>query len=559
MKKFSKILLLPLFSIAMMKNEEASNSVTKSVESLVVPRCISYDLLDVVSDFIGIEKVKPFLLLMFLTSGNFFCTHTNLEIKMWKADLVSSEMQMILKILSKTLGMLSKRDLFPSYIPIPHILPVSIKDKFQKFFAANSIYSTFYFSKKAKIVFSSKIPEDADHSWSLKPKYVKRFLKFRQLAKREPNEPYFMVEDSYSSDFKSHRFEITKMHIMLVVYNKRDLMESPFYPASLSIHAIESFNIHDAKLLNLQFTGWSNDTIESYFLEACSGLTSLDLSAFSHITKIGSNFLAKCSGLTSIDLNPLNQATKIGNNFLSQCTGLKDVDLSLFNKFWRVGDGFLSGCSGLTNINLNSLRDLTQIDKHFLAGCSGLTSIDLSPLNQVTEIESGFLNGCSGLIDVDLSPLSRNTRIGDDFLADCTGLTYIDLNPLSSVEYGSGLLFRCSGLTSVDLRPFEKHTEIKDNFLAGCTGLIELDLSPLGELSKIRNGFLTGCNKLTKLNLRLRKPENVTKIEKPFLRGCTSLKKENIDIEALPWDHPLVRAINGIYAQGLNTDLTKND
>ena len=81
-----------------------------------------------------------------------------------------------------------------------------------------------------------------------------------------------------------------------------------------------------------------------------SSLTSLDLSAESVVTQIGSSFLMGCTSLTSIDISGLIHVTKIGNGFLEGCSSLRTLDLTPWSNVTYVGISFLQGCTLLENI-----------------------------------------------------------------------------------------------------------------------------------------------------------------------------------------------------------------
>ena len=280
-----------------------------------------------------------------------------------------------------------------------------------------------------------------------------------------------------------------------------------------------------ASLKKLSIVGDHITTIGDYFLSACRGLTTLDLSPLSKVTTIGHRFLSGCIGLTTLDLRPLSNVTTIGDHFLASCTGLTTIDLSTLSKVTTIENDFLSFCRGLTTIDLSPLSKVTTIQNGFLAYCTGLTTIDLRLLSKVTTIGNSFLSGCSGLRTLDLSPLSKVITIGNNFLVDCSGLRTLDLSPLSNViTIGDRFLASCRGLTSVDLRPLSNVTTIGNDFLDGCTGLTTLDLSPLSKVITIQNGFLAYCTGLTTIHLSLL--SKVTTIGNGFLVGCSGLTPE---------------------------------
>ena len=92
-----------------------------------------------------------------------------------------------------------------------------------------------------------------------------------------------------------------------------------------------------------------------------ASLTSLDLSAESVVTHIGSWFLAECTSLTSIDLSGLIQVTHIGDGFLSACRSLCSLDLSPFSSVTEIDSFlFLGACISLESIYLTGCSDVVS-------------------------------------------------------------------------------------------------------------------------------------------------------------------------------------------------------
>ena len=90
-------------------------------------------------------------------------------------------------------------------------------------------------------------------------------------------------------------------------------------------------------------------------------------------------------------------ATVIPDNFL-QNASLTSLDLSAESVVTQIGSCFLLNCISLRSINLSGLIDVTHIGNGFLEGCCSLPTLDLSPLSSVTEITpNGFLGQCTKL------------------------------------------------------------------------------------------------------------------------------------------------------------------
>ena len=164
-----------------------------------------------------------------------------------------------------------------------------------------------------------------------------------------------------------------------------------------------------------------------------SSFTSLDLSAESVVTQIGSCFLLRCTSVTSIDLSGLIHVTKLGRRFLEGCSALCTLDLTPLSSVTQIDNCFLYECSSLSTLDLTPLRRVTQIEHSFLCECTALCTLDLTPLSSVTQIDHWFLSGCSSLRTLGLSPLSRVMEIDCFFLYECTSLESIYLTGCSDV------------------------------------------------------------------------------------------------------------------------------
>ena len=126
-------------------------------------------------------------------------------------------------------------------------------------------------------------------------------------------------------------------------------------------------------------------------------------------------------------------ATVIPAHFLRN-TSLTSLDLSAESVVTQIGSNFLMNCTSLTSIDLSGLIHVTHIEHNFLHGCSSLCTLDLTPFSSVTQIDNCFLYGCSSLRTLDLSPLSSVTEINAFcFLRQCTSLESIYLTGCSDV------------------------------------------------------------------------------------------------------------------------------
>src|SRR5574344_340583 len=154
----------------------------------------------------------------------------------------------------------------------------------------------------------------------------------------------------------------------------------------------------------------------------CTGLTSIDTSAFKNV-KYASSMFYNCAGLTSRDTTAFTNVTD-ANYMFYDCTGLTSIDTSAFKNV-KYATYMFTGCTRLTSIDTTAFTNVTGASWMFQS-CTGLTSIDTSGFTNVTDASSMF-NGCTSLksiymINCKLS-LSSKPKSNNNFMtsvpADC--------------------------------------------------------------------------------------------------------------------------------------------
>ena len=170
------------------------------------------------------------------------------------------------------------------------------------------------------------------------------------------------------------------------------------------------------------------------------------------MTVIGSSFLAQ-SGVTNLDLSEMTSVTKIGNQFCSSCTSLKTIDLTALHRVVKVKYGFLESCTSLESIDLSAFGNVAFIESEFLRKCTSLKTVDLSVLRSIIHIEQNWLQGCSALTTANFSGMSNVTLIDSCFLQDCTSLTTLDMSGFGrdTEIQQRNFLINCNALTTVVL------------------------------------------------------------------------------------------------------------
>ena len=241
------------------------------------------------------------------------------------------------------------------------------------------------------------------------------------------------------------------------------------------------------QLLSIEFCDVDHvqELTDGTFLGNFNYLSSIDLSPFRSITKVGNYFLAGCCSLTSIDLAPLNSVVTVGNCFMRNCTSLASIDLSPMSTLTNIGTYFMDGCASLSAIDISSLGYNTSVGG-FLRGCTALPAIDLSPLSNISTIGDDFLSGCISLTEIDLAPLRNVTVIKSSFMSGCISLAAIDLSAFSQVNrMGHLFLYDCRSLATIDLRPLGNVTEVGSEFLSRCSSLREQEGCSLLRRAKV--------------------------------------------------------------------------
>lgn len=144
----------------------------------------------------------------------------------------------------------------------------------------------------------------------------------------------------------------------------------------------------------------------------CSSLTSISLP--NTITSIGRRCFYGCNGLSVIDLSQistssLNDAMGYGNLF-SNCSSLTTLGISNFPGITKIGLNTFSGCSSLAGqLSFPDCEELpaNTNDGGIFIGCNGLTKITIGKLIDLLSVpysqsNRGAFSGCANLKIVDL-------------------------------------------------------------------------------------------------------------------------------------------------------------
>ena len=146
----------------------------------------------------------------------------------------------------------------------------------------------------------------------------------------------------------------------------------------------------------------------------CTEITSVRFP--SSLVYIGKKAFSTCWGLTSIDLSGCTELTKIDSYAFDDCSGLTSIKLPV--NLTEIGEWAFEGCKKLESVDLSGCTKLTKIDSYAFDECSGLTSIKL-PIS-ITEIGKRAFAGCKNLESTDLSGFTELTKIGKYAFSGCT-------------------------------------------------------------------------------------------------------------------------------------------
>ena len=148
--------------------------------------------------------------------------------------------------------------------------------------------------------------------------------------------------------------------VVLTMVKKHEARAALLALGETDITAERLKSVEDPEIASLLLQADVATVIPGYFLWSAS-LTSLDLSAESVVTHIGSSFLRSCDSLTSVDLSGLMHVTKIGSGFLYRCSALCTLDLSPLRSVTEINPYyFLDGCTSLESICLAGCSDVVS-------------------------------------------------------------------------------------------------------------------------------------------------------------------------------------------------------
>ena len=143
--------------------------------------------------------------------------------------------------------------------------------------------------------------------------------------------------------------------------------------------------------IEASFKGSNTSNITSMYgmFDACSNLTSLDVSSFdtSNVTDM-KNMFDYCSGLASLDVSSFDTSNQDNLSLMFEnCAKLESLDLSSFNTS-KVNDmtEMFNGCAALTSLDLSGwyMSIETIFTNDMFKGCGALKEIKMIGCKQPT-------------------------------------------------------------------------------------------------------------------------------------------------------------------------------
>ena len=313
-------------------------------------------------------------------------------------------------------------------------------------------------------------------------------------------------------------------------------------------------------ITGMEYLNTENVTSMNYMFFGCSGLTSLDVSAFNtqNVTYMVDMF-SGCSSLTSLDVSGFNTQNVTSMDLMFYgCSGLTSLDMSGF-KTDNVTNMLCMfyGCSSLTSLDVSGFNTENVRSMSWLFyNCSSLTSLDVTGFNtqNVTNM-SGMFGGCSGLTSLDISSFNTQNVTGmGSMFSDCSGMTTLDVTGLNTqnVTNMSGMFGGCSGLTSLDLSNFNTNNVTNMVYMfAACSELATIYVGSDWSTVAVENGdnMFANCINLMGGRGTVFTQEH-TGLEYAHIDGGTANPgyfASHDDFEA--WKHELIERLNEIHIQ----------
>lgn len=274
-------------------------------------------------------------------------------------------------------------------------------------------------------------------------------------------------------------------------------------------------------------------TLYTYAFNACTNLTSIDLSNIEYVGGQAFSF----TNLTGI-IN-LPNVIQIGNSERGRafynCIGITEVNIGdKFQSF--VNDSHFANCSGLQKVSMEA--KCPDIPTGVFDHCTALSTFDVD-MSEVENIWHSAFGNCSSLTTLDLSHV-KYFGYQSLFKSGLTGV--IDLPSVIGFrasngtlgQYGmSGAFSYCTGITEVNMGPNLQYFDTVAIF-KGDTSLTKV--TGLSGITYLPPSTFSGCTSFTTTDINW---SNITEIGAEALRDCPiqlSLDLSNINVGQQAFD-----------------------
>ena len=243
-------------------------------------------------------------------------------------------------------------------------------------------------------------------------------------------------------------------------------------------------------------------TLEEQAFCECTALTTPDFSACTALENIGTGAFKGCTALPSVNLLSCTALKSIGEGAFYRCTDITEIKLPV--SLISIGSEAFAYCKKLASLNLSGCSSLKTIGNEAFTGCTGITGTVTFPAGLKTIGEYAFSkrdyssNPCTGIQGLDFSACTALETIEKKAFAECTAITGTVTLPQSLKKLGDNA-FNKTQITSLDISGCSALTFIGSAAFSDCTELAGTIRFPVN-LKKIASSAFADCSKVTSLD-----------------------------------------------------------
>ena len=261
--------------------------------------------------------------------------------------------------------------------------------------------------------------------------------------------------------------------------------------SATNLERIEDYAFYyDYHLTTFNFSNLTSLTyIDDYAFYNCDDLTSIvfaDIGSSGSTLTIDGSVFRNSGGITSVFIS--DKVKTIGNSSFMSCTGITSVDFSEATVLTKIDDYAFQENSSLTSLDLSDSDSLTSIDSHAFKNCTSLSTVVFA--DNVTTVSSYSFEGCISLSS--FTNIDQITNFSDGCFGNWTGSTpvntfTIDLTNNSVLTSISSRAFHSSGLEEIILGSSTPLSSISSNAFEYCYSFDSFNLNDISTLTTIGN------------------------------------------------------------------------